>query len=49
MKRKMKVSKERNPIVMCLMTTRSGAHGKTKKAERKAAKQNLRKEIYMDQ
>lgn len=48
MKRKIKVPKERNPIVMCLMTKRSCAHGKTKKAERKAAKQKLRKEIYVD-
>ena len=42
MKRKPKVPKERNPMVMALMTKRSGAHGKTNKALRKGAKQNLR-------
>jgi hypothetical protein len=42
MKRKPKVPKERNPFVALLATKRSGAHGKTNKALRKGAKQNLR-------
>ena len=45
MKRKPKVPKERNPMVMALMTKRSGAHGKTNKAKRKAEKQDLRNKI----
>ena len=42
MKRKPKVPKERNPFVALIATKRSGAHGKTNKALRKGAKQNLR-------
>ena len=42
MKQKPKVPKERNPFVALLATKRSGAHGKTNKAKRKGAKQNLR-------
>ena len=42
MKRKIKVPKERNPFVALIATKRSGAHGKTNKALRKGAKQNLR-------
>ena len=42
MKRKPKVPKERNPFVAHLMLKRSGTHGKTNKALRKGAKQNLR-------
>ena len=36
-----KVPKERNPFVAHLATKRSGAHGKSKKAERRAAKVSL--------
>ena len=43
MKRKIKVPKERNPFVAHLATKRSGKHGKTKKAERRAAKVTLQK------
>lgn len=42
MKRKPKVPKERNPFVAMVIMKRSGAHGKTNKALRKGAKQNLR-------
>ena len=42
MKRKLKVPKERNPFVAHLASKRSGAHGKTKKAERRAAKVSLK-------
>ena len=45
MKRKPKVPKERNPFVAHLATKRSGAHGKTKKAERRAEKIVLRKQM----
>ena len=45
MKRKPKVPKERNPFVALIATKRSGAHGKTNKALRKAEKQNLRNKI----
>ena len=43
MKRKIKVPKERNPFVALIATKRSGAHGKTKKALRRADKIELRK------
>ena len=49
MKRKIKMPKERNAAVMQLIKRAgagSGAHGKTKKAERRAAKVNLNKEVY---
>lgn len=42
MKRKIKVPKERNPFVAHLATKRSGAHGKTKKAERRSEKVKLK-------
>ena len=42
MKRKIKVPKERNPFVAHLATKRSGAHGKTKKAERRSEKIKLK-------
>ena len=42
MKRKIKVPKERNPVAAYAKHSGSGAHGKTKKALRKGAKQNLR-------
>ena len=41
MKRKPKVPKERNPFVAHLATKRSGAHGKTNKALRRAEKIKL--------
>lgn len=44
MKRKLKVPKERNPFVAHLATKRSGPHGKTKKAERRAAKMSLQRD-----
>lgn len=44
MKRKHKVPKERNPFVAHLATKRSGSHGKTKKALRRADKIALRRE-----
>jgi len=46
MKRKQKVPKERNPFVAHLATKRSGPHGKTKKAERRAAKISLREQQW---
>ena len=49
MKRKIKMPKERNAAVMQLIKRAgagSGAHGKTKKAERRAAKVSLNKEVY---
>jgi hypothetical protein len=48
MKRKIKVPKERNAAVMALIVRAgagSGKHGKTKKAERRAAKMTLQKNI----
>lgn len=41
MKRKPKVPKERNPFVAHLATKRSGPHGKTNKALRRAEKVKL--------
>ena len=41
MKRKPKVPKERNPFVAHLATKRSGPHGKTRKALRRAEKVKL--------
>jgi hypothetical protein len=41
MKRKIKVPKERNPFVAHVATKRSGAHGKTNKALRRAEKIKL--------
>lgn len=48
MKRKPKVPKERNAAVMALIVRAgagSGQHGKTKKAERRAAKISLQKQM----
>lgn len=45
MKRKPKVPKERNPFVQHLVVKHSGPHGKTKKAERRADKIALRKQM----
>ena len=48
MKQKPKVPKERNAAVMALIVRAgagSGKHGKTKKAERRAAKMTLRKQM----
>ena len=48
MKRKLKVPKERNAGVFRLIQRAgagSGAHGKTKKAERRAAKISLHKQL----
>lgn len=42
MKHKREVPKERNPFVAHLATKRSGAHGKTKKAQRRSEKVALR-------
>ena len=44
MKRKPKVPKERNPFVAHLATKRSGPHGKTNKALRRADKIALQQE-----
>lgn len=46
MKRKQKTPKERNPFVIHLVTKKSGAHGKTKKAIRRSEKVNLKKECF---
>lgn len=45
MKRNMKAKmpKERNPFVQHLITKKSGAHGKSKKAQRRDDKASLRK------
>jgi hypothetical protein len=48
MKRKLKVPKERNPFVAHLATKRSGPHGKTNKALRKADKQVIRNKLNED-
>ncbi len=48
MKRKPKVPKERNPFVAHLATKRSGPHGKTNKALRKADKQVIRNKLNED-
>lgn len=45
MKKDKKIPKTRNPFVAHLATKRSGAHGKTKKAERRAAKVSLQKQM----
>lgn len=45
MKNNKKIPKKRNPFVAHLATKRSGAHDKTKKAERRAAKVSLQKQI----
>lgn len=44
MKRKNKIPKERNPFVQHIMFKKSGAHGKSKKAQRRDEKAELRKE-----
>ena len=45
MKRKPKVPKERNQFAIAVRFRRSGAHGKTRKAERRAAKMTLYKTV----
>lgn len=46
MKQKLKAPKERNPFVQHLVTKKSGAHGKTKKAVRRNEKVALKKECF---
>lgn len=48
MKVKRKLPKERNPFVAHLVTKKSGAHGKTRKAERRSAKVQLKAMRYAD-
>lgn len=43
---KLKLPKERNPFVQHLMTKKSGAHGKSHKAERAAKKAAIRRGDY---
>jgi hypothetical protein len=38
--------KERNPFVQHLLTKKQGAHGKSKKANRRAEKVQLQKETF---
>jgi len=40
------VPKERNPFVQHLLTKKQGAHGKSKKANRRAEKVQLQKETF---
>jgi len=44
MKRKHKTPKTRNPVVAFAKRSGSGVHGKTKKAERRAAKMTLQRD-----
>lgn len=44
MKRKHKTPKTRNPVAAFAKRSGSGAHGKTKKAERRAAKMTLQRD-----
>lgn len=44
----MKQKNQRNPYVQHLRLKRSGAHGKTKKAQRRSTKVELRKQINQD-
>lgn len=46
MKQKQKTPKERNPFVQHLVTKKSGAHGKSKKAIRRNEKVALKKECF---
>ena len=47
MKQKKKdAPKERNPFVQHLLTKKQGAHGKTKKAIRRAEKVQMQKETF---
>jgi hypothetical protein len=47
MKQKKKdAPKERNPFVQHLLTKKQGAHGKSKKANRRAEKVQLQKETF---
>jgi len=43
MAKKQKIPKPRNPFVQHLITKKSGAHGKTQKAQRRDDKAELRK------
>lgn len=44
-KRLTKIPKPRNPMIEVMRTRKSGSHGKTKKAQRRADKVNLRKDF----
>lgn len=46
MKRKQQLPKERNPFVQHLITKKSGAHAKSKKAIRRDDKVALKKECF---
>lgn len=46
MKQKQKSPKQRNPFVQHIITKKSGAHGKTKKAIRRDDKAQLKKECF---
>jgi len=45
MKRKPKILKPRNPDLVAAMFRKAGAHGKSRKAERRAAKVSLLKTV----
>lgn len=45
-KRKTKAPSDRNPFVSHIRFKKSGAHGKSKKAERQRNKLDLKKEAY---
>lgn len=45
MKRKPKILKPRNPYLVAAMFRKAGAHGKSRKAERRAAKVSLRQDM----
>jgi len=47
--KKLKPPKLRNPVARILHTRKGGAHGKSTRALRKAAKEALRKEIAKSQ
>lgn len=47
MKNNKKIPKKRNPFVAHLATKRSGAHGKTRKAVRRADKVSLQKQMNL--
>jgi hypothetical protein len=44
--KQMKLKKERNPFVQHLITKKQGAHQKSKKAQRRDEKINLKKECF---
>ena len=45
MKRKPKVPKERNPVAAFAKRSGAGVHGKTRKADRRAAKVSLQEQM----